>query len=96
MATKRIRGSAHQRIRDRIMSRDCGICCCATCQRTGALSLAHEVEHRIPLWAGGQEDDSNRYAIARDCHKVKTRCEDRMRAAGGWLQTACICGQHEG
>lgn len=92
--TERIRGSALQRIRDRILYRDQGICRCETCKRTDTLKVATEVEHRTPLWAGGQEDDGNRYAIASDCHEAKTRCEARMRAAGGWLSTPCTCGRH--
>jgi 5-methylcytosine-specific restriction enzyme A len=81
-ATERIRGSAHQKIRDRILRRDAGICRCDECQATGALKVAHEVEHRIPLWKGGAEDDSNRYAINRDCHAKKTAAEAKERAGG--------------
>lgn len=93
-ATDRIRGRALQAIRHRILRRDAGICRCSTCQRTGALKAAHEVEHRIPLWAGGTEDDSNRYAINVDCHAEKTRCEAAMRAQGGFEPGACTCGRH--
>lgn len=96
LSTRRIRGSALQAIRERILRRDCGICRCAICSRTGAVNVAMEVEHRIPLWAGGAEDDENRYAIARDCHEAKTKCEARMRSAGGWMTTPCTCGHHEG
>lgn len=81
--TSRIRGYALQVIRNRILTRDCGVCRCDDCKRTGALKLAHEVEHRIPLWAGGAEDDSNRYAINIDCHKAKTKREAAERSRGG-------------
>lgn len=88
-ATERIRGSALQTIRDRILSRDAGMCRCAECQRTGDVRPAAEVEHRRPLWEGGREDDGNRYAIARECHLLKTRCEDGRRlGVVGWR---CVC-----
>jgi 5-methylcytosine-specific restriction protein A len=81
--TERIRGRALQTIRDRILRRDCGICHCAACQATCALKPAHEVDHRVPLWMGGAEDDSNRYAINADCHKAKTALEAAERARKG-------------
>lgn len=81
-ATDRIRGYALQKIRDRIMRRDAGICRCDDCQRTGALKPAHEVDHRVPLWAGGAEDDDNRISINADCHKRKSASEAKLRAAG--------------
>lgn len=90
----RIRGRARQVVRHRILARDCGVCCCLACRRTGALELAHEVEHRLPLWAGGAEDDANRYAIASECHRAKTACETRMRANGGFDPSRCQCGRH--
>jgi 5-methylcytosine-specific restriction endonuclease McrA len=93
--TDRIRGRALQTIRDRIFRRDNGLCRCQLCQASNALNLANEVEHRIPLWAGGAESDQNRYAIASACHEAKTECEARMRASGGWLASACSCGHHE-
>lgn len=94
LGTKRIRGGSLQVIRARILRRDCGLCQCLVCRSAAALKVAHEVEHLIPLWAGGLEEDGNRYAIARDCHELKTRCEARMRAAGGYSPAGCQCGRH--
>lgn len=92
--TERIRGSALRRIRDRILRRDCGLCRCPVCKATGALLLAGDVDHTVPLWAGGAEDDSNRLSLSRDCHDAKSACEAAMRAAGGWMATTCVCGRH--
>lgn len=78
-ATPRVRGSVLQTIRRRILLRDNGLCRCDECKQSGAVKLAHEVEHRVPLWAGGAEDDDNRYAINRECHKRKTAREARER-----------------
>ena len=71
---------ADPRIRERILVRDKGLCHCAKCLQTGALKLAHQVDHVRPLWAGGTESDSNRCAINVECHKLKTADEARMRA----------------
>lgn len=93
-ATERIRGSGLQKIRNRILRRDSGVCRCEHCLQGNGVRIAHEVEHRVPLWAGGQEDDGNRYAINRECHEAKTKCEARMRSAGGYSPAACTCGRH--
>lgn len=76
----RTRGNAWMKVRDRILRRDNGLCRCDTCKATGALRLAHEVDHRTPLWKGGTDDDSNLCAINRDCHEAKTKAEAAERA----------------
>jgi hypothetical protein len=54
-------------------------------------------DHRIPLWAGGPDDlEKNGDALCTEHHDAKTACETRMRAAGGWMSTPCICEQHAG
>jgi len=80
----RIRGSTGYRIRDAILTRDAGVCQCARCTLAGVVKLAHEVDHIVPIWAGGREADSNRCAINRDCHRAKTADEARMRALGAF------------
>ncbi len=75
----RIRGTALQKIRDRILSRDCGMCQCERCKATGAVRPATIVDHIVPLWAGGSEDDSNRQAINEACHLEKSAAEARQR-----------------
>ena len=78
----RIKGSTGYRIRDAILTRDAGVCQCARCIRSGAVRPAHEVDHVVPIWAGGREADSNRAAINRGCHQAKTADESRMRSRG--------------
>ncbi len=78
-ATERIRGREGAEIRDRILMRDAGICRCAECTRTGRLRPAQQVDHRVPLFDGGLESDSNRYSINARCHAEKTACELRRR-----------------
>ena len=81
----RIRGSSLQAIRERILSRDCGICVCARCQRDCVTRLASIVDHRVPLWAGGREADDNRQAISVECHDLKSAHETACRARGAFV-----------
>lgn len=78
----RIRGSSLQGIRERILMRDHGMCQCERCKASGEVRPATIVDHKIPLWAGGKEDDSNRQAINEACHLEKSAAEAKERA--GW------------
>lgn len=62
-----------ERLRIRILERDCYLCHCPDCQG-GALRVtpAHEVDHIIPKAQGGQDDPANLRAINRECHKRVT------------------------
>jgi 5-methylcytosine-specific restriction protein A len=79
---ERIRGSALQKIRERILTQACGLCQCEECGATGTPRRASVVDHIIPLWAGGSEDDSNRQAMSTECHDRKSAVEAAMRARG--------------
>lgn len=71
-------GRAWRRIRHRIMSRDCGLC--QACQRAGKLALATEVDHKLPVWDGGTDEEHNLEALCAPCHRVKTAAEATERA----------------
>jgi 5-methylcytosine-specific restriction protein A len=75
----RTRGSAWVKTRDRILRRDCGVCQCDECKRTGSLRLASEVDHRTPIWEGGSDDDANLQAINGECHRRKSAEEAGRR-----------------
>ncbi len=66
----RIRGNSLQAIRRRIFTRDCGLCVCVRCRESGAVKVASIVDHRVPLWAGGREEDSNRASMHPDCERL--------------------------
>ncbi len=55
---------------------------CAECLRHGRFSAAQEVDHIIPLWKGGTEDESNLQGLDRACHKLKTLRELAERNRG--------------
>jgi 5-methylcytosine-specific restriction protein A len=70
---------------------------CARCDQEGRVSAATVPDHIVPLWAGGADSlETNGQSLCHEHHDAKTECEARMRAAGGWLHTPCICGQHAG
>lgn len=79
--TQRIRGDAWMKLRARILIRDRGMCQCEQCQ--GVAFTATQVDHCIPLWEGGTDDEGNLQAINTDCHKRKTADEARRRGGGG-------------
>lgn len=82
------RGSRHERgygtewdkTRKRILARDCGIC--QPCQRRGELHLGNEVDHIVPKFEGGTDDDGNLQTICTEAHRLKT-AEESKRARGG-------------
>ena len=77
-ATERIRGSAHIKIRERILLRDGD-----TCRSCGHVSRKLIIDHITPLHLGGCESDGNRQAICKACHKAKNDKEGKRRALGG-------------
>ena len=83
---ERIRGWALTKIRERILSRDKGICQCARCKLHGHLKSASIVDHTVPLWAGGLEHDSNRQSINTECHDAKSLHEAACRSRGEYVQ----------
>lgn len=78
---ERKRGSAGVADRERIRRRDCGLC--QACLAKGITALGAAVDHKVPLWAGGSDDDSNKWLLCTPCHDAKTAEEARQRATGG-------------
>lgn len=77
---ERKRGRAGVEDRDRIKSRDCGLC--QQCLADGRVALGVVVDHKTPLWAGGSDADENKWLLCNDCHDVKTAREASERACG--------------
>ena len=83
------RGSRHQRgygsrwdrLRLRILRRDCGLC--QPCRRRGLVTAGGEVDHIVPKAEGGSDDDGNLQCICRDCHAAKTALESARARGGG-------------
>jgi hypothetical protein len=51
---------------------------CSGCQTT--LPAAYQVDHSIPLWAGGEDTIDNATAMCPNCHCAKTQHEAADRA----------------
>jgi 5-methylcytosine-specific restriction endonuclease McrA len=80
---ERKRGSAGVKDRANIKKRDFGLC--QECRRQGLSRPGHEVDHIVPLWAGGTDEPSNKETLCRQHHQEKTAREAGERAAGGYL-----------
>ncbi|MFO0448249.1 MAG: HNH endonuclease signature motif containing protein [Pseudomonadota bacterium] len=85
---RNLSSAAWQRTRLRILREANGTCQCQECKSTGRLRPAHEVDHIVPVWEGGGEDDANLQAINRQCHKAKTADEAKRR--GGGIQSLAL------
>ncbi len=77
---ERKRGSAGVKDRDAIKARDCGLC--QRCQRAGKVTVGSVVDHIVPLWQGGSDEDSNKELLCDPCHDTKTAGEATQRAKG--------------
>lgn len=81
-------GSGLQAIRRRIFKRDGYRCICPDCKTLNRIRPATIVDHRIPLWAGGADDDHNRQSMHPDCHDAKSAHEAGCRARGVFVPWA--------
>ena len=93
LSTQRLRGRAAVERRERYLRLHP---LCRACEKKGMVTAATVPDHEVPLWAGGADNlETNGQPLCGEDHDAKTKCEARMRAAGGWLSTPCNCGQHE-
>jgi 5-methylcytosine-specific restriction protein A len=76
---KRVRGRALQTRRQRWFSE---YPLCVRCLAVGRAAVAVELDHVIPLAAGGADDDSNFQGLCADCHQQKGN-EDRRKYGAG-------------
>lgn len=79
---ERKRGYAGVKDRERIRERDQGLC--QQCLRNGIGRTGWPVDHIVPLWKGGSDEDDNKELLCDDCHDAKTAREAAERAAGCW------------
>lgn len=52
---------------------------CRQCFAEGRTTLASEIDHIIPLEAGGSNDRGNLQPLCPECHKLKTGAEQSQR-----------------
>lgn len=75
---QRKRGSAGVKDRANIKKRDFGLC--QECRRQGLSRPGRVVDHIIPLWKGGSDEDTNKELLCDPCHDAKTAREATERA----------------
>lgn len=72
-------GSRWEQQRKRILARDCGLC--LPCLHEGSVTPASIVDHRVPKFEGGGDDEANLQTICAPCHDAKTAAES-LRGRG--------------
>lgn len=56
---------------------------CVQCEAHGITKMAEVVDHKVPLWKGGADDDTNLQSLCQTpCHDEKTAREAKERAGG--------------
>lgn len=83
---QRLGQSKWQQLRRAVFVRARGLCECEVCVSTGAVRMAEEIDHKVPLWAGGSNDLDNLQAMSIECHRRKTDDEAATRQAGDPIQ----------
>ncbi len=73
-------GAEWEQTRKRILRRDKGLC--QPCLKNGKPRPARQVDHKIPKFEGGTDDDENLQSICTTCHTAKTAEEARRGRAG--------------
>jgi 5-methylcytosine-specific restriction protein A len=76
---QRKRGYTGVKDRERIRERDLHLC--KACERKGIVRPGKDVDHIIPLWAGGSDEPDNKELLCDECHDAKTEREAKERAA---------------
>lgn len=69
---QRIRGRRLQAIRRSHLS---AYPLCVHCDAQGRVALATQIDHIVALVNGGEDIDSNRQGLCKDCHDNKTRMD---------------------
>lgn len=77
-ADRRKRGRAGMRERAQVVAEEP---LCRTCLKRGVESPTEEVDHIVPLSAGGSDTRANKQGLCAPCHLAKTRAEDAARRA---------------
>lgn len=75
----RLRGEQLQKRNERLLALTP---LCVECLKHGQFHEAKELDHIVPLWKGGPDDESNLQGLCLTCHKAKTASEAEER--GGY------------
>ncbi|OGB26202.1 MAG: hypothetical protein A3I66_00690 [Burkholderiales bacterium RIFCSPLOWO2_02_FULL_57_36] len=75
-------GTAWTKLRESVLKRDAGLC--QPCMELDRVTLAREVDHKIPKAEGGTDEESNLQSICCACHLEKTQAEAKRGIDRGW------------
>lgn len=81
---QRLRGRAAVERRTRWLSENP---LCKSCLDEGRPTPGYQVDHVIPLWKGGPDDESNLATLCRHHHASKSAKEAAERARGGYAKS---------
>ena len=81
LSTDRLRGSAAVARRRRWLSQQP---VCVACEQEGRVTAGDVVDHIIPLWKGGRDDDSNFQTLCQVPHHEAKNKEEAAERAGGY------------
>lgn len=68
-------GAAWDKVRKIVLARDKGLC--QECLRRSQYRLAAVVDHKIPKFEGGTDEEENLQALCKACHDAKTASESK-------------------
>lgn len=74
---ERVRGRQAMTDRKRVM--DAHNWLCKHCRAEGRTTAADFVDHIIPLWKGGSDEDSNKQPLCKPHHDIKSAAESKER-----------------
>jgi len=56
---------------------------CEHCMQQDRITAATEVDHRVPRFSGGADDETNLQSLCHACHVIKTNDERSARTHAG-------------
>jgi 5-methylcytosine-specific restriction protein A len=80
-AVERKRGRAGVEDRERIRARDEGQCQQCKREQRAHINIGTDVDHIVPLWEGGSDEDENKELLCLGHHLAKSNREAKRRAA---------------
>ena len=69
-STVRMRGENWTKIRRKWLTHNP---LCVMCEAHGYLNMADHIDHIVPLFKGGDDNENNYQSLCVECHRIKTR-----------------------
>ena len=69
-ATVRMRGENWTKIRRKWLAANP---LCVMCQSHGYTTMADHIDHIVPLFKGGDDNENNYQSLCIECHRIKTK-----------------------